>query len=124
MGVLGSVVQALVLAVFDTRHDFLFGSAIALQLVGNQHPRRAALFLQELFHQPLGRLLVAPALDENVEHHAMLINGAPKPVFPPLDPDHHLVEVPLGRQPLAVDGAGSWQTADQTSGPIGARFHG
>ena len=95
MGVLGSVVQAFVLAVLDARHDLSLRCAIALQLAGDQHARRAALLLQKLAHQSLGRLFVTPALDQNIKHHAMLINGSPKPIFPAADRDHHLVEMPL-----------------------------
>ena len=106
MGVLGSVVQAFVLAMLDAGHDLSLRRAIALQLVGDQHARRAALLLQELAHQSFGRLLVTPALDQNVEHHAMLIDGSPKPVFPAIDCDHHFIEEPLvDSQRLSTSGS-------------------
>ena len=95
VGILGSVVQTLVLAVLDPRHDLSLRCAIALQLVGDQHPRRAALLLQELSHQALGCLLVTPALDQNVEDDAMLIDRPPKPIFLTLDRDHQFIKVPL-----------------------------
>jgi hypothetical protein len=51
--------------------------AIAGKLVGDHHPGRPLLFLQQLAQQPLGRALVAPALHQNVEHNAVLVHRSP-----------------------------------------------
>src|SRR4029078_2473379 len=47
-------------------------------------PARA---LTQLAQQALGGPLVAPALDQHVEHHPSLIHGTPKPVLHPTDLD-------------------------------------
>ena len=41
------------------------------------------LSLQQLAQQPLGCLLVAVALDQDVEHDASLVHGSPKPILYP-----------------------------------------
>ena len=82
-------------AVLDPGHQLLLGRGIARQLVGDQHPRRLALPLEQLAQEALGGSLVAPALHQHVEHDAVLIDGAPQPVLLPGDGDHDLVEMPL-----------------------------
>ena len=47
------------------------------------HPWRPSLLRQQLAQQTLGRLPVAPALDEHVEHEAILIDGPPQPMLAP-----------------------------------------
>jgi hypothetical protein len=45
MGIFGSIVEALVLPVFDPRNDLPLGRSIAPQLVGDEHRgARALLF--------------------------------------------------------------------------------
>ena len=66
------------LAVLNAGHDLLLRRAIGFQLIRDHDARSPALPLQELAQQPLGRLLVAPALDQNVQHDAVLIHGAPE----------------------------------------------
>src|SRR5437763_3974676 len=41
------------------------------------------------------RLLVAPALDQDVEHDAGLVHGSPQPVLYPGDFEHDLIQVPF-----------------------------
>jgi hypothetical protein len=41
----------------------------------------------------------ATSLNQDVEHHAILIHGAPQIVLRTLDPDEHLVQVPLISRP-------------------------
>src|SRR5215212_2911518 len=93
--ILCSVIQALMPPVLDRGHDLTLGGAVAGQLVRDHHTRGPALLFQQLAKQALGGLLVAPALDENVEHEAILVHCAPEPV--PLAPDRqaHFVQVPL-----------------------------
>jgi hypothetical protein len=57
--------------------------------------RRPALLLQELAQQALGRLLVASALDQGIEHEAVLVDRASQVVLRACDRHDHLVEVPL-----------------------------
>ena len=39
VGQLGTVVQAFVLAMLDTGHDRFLGGGVALELIGDEHPR-------------------------------------------------------------------------------------
>jgi hypothetical protein len=55
-----------VLAVLDTAHDF-----------------------------PLGSVLVAPTLDKDIKHVAILINGSPKIVSLPIDFEKDLIKMPF-----------------------------
>src|SRR5829696_8443563 len=82
-------------AVLDRGHYVCLGGAVAGQLVRNHHTRHAGLPLQQLAEQALGGPLVAPALDENVEHEAILVDGPPEPMLRSPDHQAHFVEVPL-----------------------------
>ena len=95
MRILRPVVEALVLAVLDAGHDLPLGGTIAAQLVGDQHMRRSPLLLHELAQQAFGRLLIAPALDEDVEDKALLVDRTPEPVLLASDGSDDLVEGPF-----------------------------
>src|SRR3954453_23061140 len=95
MRILRPVVEALVLAVLDARHDLPLGGSRAFQLVGDQHTRRPALLLPQLAQQALGGLLVAPALDKNIENVAFLVDRAPQPMLCAGDGDDDLIQVPF-----------------------------
>src|SRR4051794_6157580 len=95
MRILGPIVEPLVPAVLAPGHQLPLRGGIARQLVRDHDPRRPALALEELAEQALGRSLVAPALDEDVEHEAVLVDGPPQPVLLAGHPDLDLVQVPL-----------------------------
>ena len=63
-------------------------AGVRAQLVGDQQSRSEALLLQQFAQQPLGRLLVASALDQNIEHDPGLVHGAPQPVLHTGDVQH------------------------------------
>src|SRR3954452_14534462 len=86
MGILRPVVQAFMSSMLDPRHDLLLCGPVARQLVCDHNTGRAHLLLQKLAKQTLGGLLVAPALDQNVEHDPILVHGPPEPVL--LSADH------------------------------------
>src|SRR3712207_6942119 len=60
------------------RSDHPLGGGIAGQFIGDHHPRRRALLLEQLTQQALGRFRIAPALYQDVEHEAMLIDSSPR----------------------------------------------
>jgi hypothetical protein len=95
MRVLRPVVQSLVLSVFNVQSLVPVCRSVALEFVGDQYARCAAVLLEELSHQPLGRMPVAPALHQYVKHCTVLVHRTPQPVLPALDGDHHFVEMPL-----------------------------
>lgn len=83
MGIFRPIVQPFVGAVLDTRHNHALCSVIGPKLVGDHHPRRQALALQQLAHQTLRRFGIASALHDNLQNKAILIYGAPEPCFFP-----------------------------------------
>ena len=83
------------LAVLHTRHHSLLRGGIAGQLVRDHHARCPALTLQQFAQQALGRLRVAPALNQDVEHDSMLVHGTPEPMLFTSDADHNVIEMPF-----------------------------
>ena len=77
--ILRSVVQSLVLAMLNAGHDVPLRGAVAGELISDHDAWRSHLLLQQLAQQPLGRLLVASALD--VEHDTGLVHRSPQPVL-------------------------------------------
>jgi hypothetical protein len=57
--------------------------------------KRCSTLLEELAEQAFGGFLVAPALDENIENEAVLVNGSPEPMLLPGEADDNLIEVPF-----------------------------
>lgn len=83
MGALRPIVHSLVGTMLNAGHDLPLCCTTGSQFVGDHHTRRAALGFQQLAHQTFCRLGIAAALRQHVENKAILINGAPKPVFRP-----------------------------------------
>ena len=105
------------LPVLDAGHDFTFGRGVAAELVGDQHARRSPLLLQELAGQAFGGLLVAPALDEDIETKALLIDRAPEPVLLAGDAEDDLVKVPFVAAAGGLADGGGWRIPGRISGP-------
>src|SRR4051794_9381474 len=95
VGILRPVVEAFVLAVLDAGHDRPLGGTVAAQLVGYQHTRRSPLLRHELAEQAFGGFLVAPALDQDIENEALLIDRAPEPVLLAGDGNDDLIQMPF-----------------------------
>src|ERR1700742_1153421 len=95
VGTLRPVVEALVLTVLDAGHDLPLGRGIAFQFVGDQHTRCTSLLLQQFAQQAFGCLLVAPAMDQDIENKARLVDRTPEPLLLAGDADDDLIEVPF-----------------------------
>ena len=95
MRILGPIIEPFVRAMFDARHQLGFCGGIGTQLVGHHHTRCGTLVLEQLAHQTQGSPLVPSALQQGVKNVTIRIDGAPQPVFLPLDRHHHLIELPL-----------------------------
>jgi hypothetical protein len=98
----------------DLRKQLAFRHAIAPQLVGHDYPRHILQTLQQAPEETLGSFPAVAFLNQDVEHHAILIHGAPKIVLHTLDPDEHLVQVPLISRP--------WPSVAQAVGKVLAEF--
>jgi hypothetical protein len=57
------------------------------------------MLLEQLAQQALGGLRVAAALDQDVEHHPMLVDGAPEPMLPARVAEHGGVRFAILEQP-------------------------
>lgn len=79
----------------DISKQIALRSPVASQFVGHDYPRHILQAVQEALEETLGSLGVAPALNQNVEYNSVLIHGTPEIVLDALDPDEHLVQMPL-----------------------------
>jgi hypothetical protein len=70
--------------------------------------------LQQPLEEALSGVAIAPRLNENVEHDAILIDGSPKIVLHALDSDENFIHVPLVPWP--------WSAASQAVGETRAEF--
>ena len=91
MRVLRAVVQIPVLPMFDARQDLLFGCAIAAEFIRDDDPRHIPQALQELAEEFFRRVLVPPALHQDIEHMAILIDGPPQIMTFAMDGQKHLI---------------------------------
>src|SRR5215212_8014436 len=66
------------------------GRAVGAQLVGHELVGRRALPLEQLAHEPPGRLGVPLGLDPQIQHLALAVDSAPQVQAPALDRDHDL----------------------------------
>jgi hypothetical protein len=85
MGVFGPIVQIAVLAVFHTRQYFPLGRTIAFELVRDNHPRHILAALEQLPEELLGRVLVPPTLDQDIQDMTVLIHCPPEVVACAID---------------------------------------
>ena len=98
--------------------------AIASQLVGHNHPRLILQTLQQPFEEALGRLGITPGLNKDVEHDAILIDGAPEVVLHALDADEDLVHVPLVARSWSTTPQGVGETRSELFAPASHRLVG
>ena len=94
MRILGPVVEALVRAMLDRRHDLAAGGGIGAELVGDHAPGRTTLLPEKTHQQALCRFGVASGLDDFIEDVAVLIDRPPQPMLAAADGDDDLVEMP------------------------------
>src|ERR1700692_574317 len=94
---------------FNLWKQLELGDAVASQLIGHDHARHVLKVFQQPSKETFGCFGIPPRLNEDVEHDAVLIHGAPKIVLRALDPDEHLIiKVPLvtGPRTMAARAAG------------------
>jgi hypothetical protein len=88
--------------------------AVASQLISDDYARYILETLQQTSEESRCGFGIAPRLNEDVEYDAGLIDGSPEIVLNALDPDEHLIKVPLVPR--------SWPAATQTISEILAEF--
>ena len=89
---LGAIVRVLGRVMVDQRHEFPMGDTVASQLVGHQTKRFWALTLQQCANELSCRTAVPTGLNEDVDHIAALIHGAPEILSLTVDGDEDLVQ--------------------------------
>ena len=112
--ILGAIVEVAALPMLDIGQQVALRDPIAPEFVGDDHPRRILQALQQTLEEPLGGFRIPPVLHKDIENHAALIHGTPQVMLNALDPDEHLIEVPLVSRPRP--------TASQTMGKALAKF--
>src|ERR1700751_2666393 len=78
MGVLGSGVAPSTLLVSFCDSKVIYCGSIRFEIVGDELVWHKTVFLQKLAHEFQRRPLVPPALDENIKHFALGVDGAPQ----------------------------------------------
>ena len=99
VGDFGSVVLVVVGTVRNVRHHGAVGSGIAAQLVRHDSSGLPALPAQQLLEEAFGGPLVAPRLEKDIDHVAVLIDGPPEILSAPLNGDEQFIQVPRVTQP-------------------------
>ena len=88
---LGTMVGIGLGIVGHTRQDGSTGSAITLQLVGDDPEGFLALTPHQFTKESLGCRLIAVRLQQNINNIPVLIHGTPKILLPAVDPDEEFV---------------------------------
>ncbi len=96
--VFGTVVQPVVAAMIDTRHDLVVRRRIPPELIRDQHTRHVCAAVEQRAEERrrggFTQRVPAAALNKAVQHAARLVDGAPQGVGFPIDCEEALVEVP------------------------------
>src|SRR5215813_4466631 len=95
MRILTAVVERATLPVFHAGQDLALRGAVALELVRDDDTRHVLQPLEQRAKKPLRRLLLPPALHEDVKHIIVLVDRAPEVMALPVDGQEHLIQVPL-----------------------------
>jgi hypothetical protein len=95
MGVLRPVIQIAMLAMFYTRQELSLGGSITLQLIRDEDPWGILASFEELAEEFLRRLLVSPALHQDVEDMAVLIDRSPEIGPLTTNREKDLIQLPL-----------------------------
>jgi hypothetical protein len=108
MRVFGAIVQISALSMFCFWKQLALSHAVASQLIGHDHAGHILKAFQQTPEETLCCFGIPPWLNENVEHNALLIHGAPQIVLHSLDPYEYSVEVPFVSRlgPAAAQTAG------------------
>jgi hypothetical protein len=77
VGILRAIVCSLIVYVLDIGQYLRLGGGITAQLVGDDGPRNVLQSMQQLAKEFLGSLSIAQRLHQDIEHLAVLIDGAP-----------------------------------------------
>jgi len=91
---LTAVVEIPALPMLDALQDLAFRGPVGSKFIRHDHPRYITQALQQLAKEALGRILVAAALDQHIEHVPVLIDGPPEIVEFAADANEQLIQKP------------------------------
>ena len=114
--------KALVRAVLHRGHHRAVGGAVTAELVGDDHPRHRPGPLQRFPEEAPGCGLVAPVLQQDVEHVPVLVDSPPQVLLHPVDLDEDLVEMPFVARPRAASAQGRGVGGTEPARPLVDRF--
>ena len=101
MRVLSLVVGAEVTIVLSTQSNRFEGSRVVPETIRHDPRGSEAILLEQLLHELLRGLGVAPRPDEEAQFLTLVVDGAPQPVLLAVDAHYYLVKMPV------VAGAGT-----------------
>ena len=79
---------------FDAGKQSTLRNTIAPQFVGHDYPWHILQTIQQSLEEPLRSVGMAPRLNKDIQHNAILIDSSPEIMLHALDPDQHLVKMP------------------------------
>jgi hypothetical protein len=94
----GSIVGVLLHAVRYVAEDGSHGSREASQFVGNDSPWFSTLTPQGSSKESFCGALIAMRLDQDVDHVAVLIHGAPDVILLAIDSNEDFIQIPVMAQ--------------------------
>jgi hypothetical protein len=104
MGMLTPVLEGATLPGCHPGQDLALGRAVALELIGAKHAWHILQPFEQLAQALLRRLLIPPALDQDIADVVVLVHGAPPGMTLPVDRPDACIQVPLvpwlGASPL------------------------
>jgi hypothetical protein len=109
---------------FNLWQQLTLGNAVASQLIGHDHSWHILKAFQQPPKETFGCFGIPPRLNEDVEHDAVLIHGTPKIVLHALDPDKHLVHVPLVSRPWSAASQAARECLAELLAPLTNRLMG
>src|SRR5215207_1111061 len=119
--------KAFVPPMLDRGHHLSLRGTVAGELIRDHHARHTGLTLQQLAKQALGGPLVAPALDQDVEHDPILVHRAPEGTVNLASGRRSSPRPRPGATCLRHGGAGAgsgWRTPGRTCAPTGGPSRG
>jgi hypothetical protein len=106
-----------------TRQDLAFRRRITLQLIGDDHAGNVLQPYAQFAEKSFGGLLVAAALDQDIEYIAILVDRSPEGMPLALDRKEDAHPSATCRHNEAAAAAIHWRRSAQTSGTTAEPFH-
>jgi hypothetical protein len=93
--VLTAVIEIATRTMLDTGPNRAFGRRVALQFIRDDDARHVRESFEKFFEKCLRRLLMAPALPDDIENVVVLIDSPPQVIACTVEGQKHLIEEPF-----------------------------